>query len=255
MIYGFPINKHFLQSEGKEHKSIWPISLSRWSLFEQVAWTVIWERVWLGLSTTEEVDVCRYYRGLDELLADTTCQPGNHKCFPLKELKAFSGFVSNRNNSMMTCRLWCALCLNIALVCSLHIAAAWHGTHVYDESQISKLSRRSGPNWGQPNNREFNEPSAPRRMQFYSMMTNFTRSDPKWLVENKFVSWIGRNLFLSKVVRPRFKGACSIIWIVLWWRCLILAKQDNLVGRAPRLLYWTGRAGPPAGSGPAGPWS
>ena len=49
----------------------------------------------------------------------------------------------------------------------MHIAAAWHGARVYDESQISKLSRRSGPNWGQPNNREFNEPSAPRRMQFY----------------------------------------------------------------------------------------
>ena len=35
------------------------------------------------------------------------------------------------------------------------------------ERQSIKLDRRSGPNWGQPNNRELNEPSAPRRIQFY----------------------------------------------------------------------------------------
>ena len=55
-------------------------------------------------------------------------------------------------------------------------------------------------------------------------------SDPKWLVEHKFFSWIGRNLFLSKVVLPRFKGACSIIWIVLWWRWLIWRSKITWSG-------------------------
>ena len=67
---------------------------------------------------------------------------------PSEGVEAFSGFVSNRNNSMMRCRLWCALCLHIALVCNLHIPAAWHGTRVYDESQLVKLIRRSDPSSG-----------------------------------------------------------------------------------------------------------
>ena len=105
-------------------------------------------------------------RRLDNLLAYTT-----YRSRASANTESFSGFVSNRNNSRMGCRLWCALCLHIALVCSLHIAAAWHGTRVYDESQIRKLARRSGPNWGQPNNRELNEPSAPRRIRFYSFIS------------------------------------------------------------------------------------
>ena len=36
------------------------------------------------------------------------------------------------------------------------------------ESQINKLSRRSGPDEGQPDNRKFNEPSAMRQTQFNS---------------------------------------------------------------------------------------
>ena len=68
----------------------------------------------------------------------------------------------------MRCRLWCALCLHIALVCSLHITAAWHGTRVYDESQIVKLKRRSDPSTGLgADNRMYYEPSAQRRIQFY----------------------------------------------------------------------------------------
>ena len=99
-------------------------------------------------------------RGLDELLADTTCQPGNHKCFPAKELKASSGFVSNWNNSMMRCRLWCIL--SVLVHCS---GLAWSSR--LSGIQISKLNRRSGPDEDQPDNRKFNEPSATRRTQFY----------------------------------------------------------------------------------------
>ena len=67
-------------------------------------------------------------------------------------MKAFSGFVSNLNKSMMRCRLWCVLCVlahRSGLACSLRLY----------ESQISKLSRASGLDEGQPNNRELNEPS------------------------------------------------------------------------------------------------
>ena len=68
----------------------------------------------------------------------------------------------------MRCRLWCALCLHIALVCNLHIPAAWHGTRVYDESQIVKLKRRSDPSTGLgADNRMYYEPSAQRRIRFY----------------------------------------------------------------------------------------
>ena len=35
------------------------------------------------------------------------------------------------------------------------------------ETQLIKLIRRSGPNWGQLDNRKYYEPSAPRRIQFY----------------------------------------------------------------------------------------
>ena len=87
---------------------------------------------------------------------------------PSEGVEAFSGFVSNRNNSMMRCRLWCALCLHIALVCNLHIPAAWHGTRVYDESQIVILIGVCDPSFGLgANNRKYYEPSAPRRIQFY----------------------------------------------------------------------------------------
>ena len=69
---------------------------------------------------------------------------------------------------MMRCRLWCALCLHLALGCNLHIPAAWHGTRVYDESQIVKLKRRSDPSTGLgADNRMYYEPSAQRRIQFY----------------------------------------------------------------------------------------
>ena len=103
--------------------------------------------------------------GLDKLLADTTCQPGNHKCFPAKELKAFSGFVSNLNNSMMRCRLWCVL--SVLVHCS---GLAWNSR--LSGIQISKLNRRSGPGEGQPDNRKFNEPSAMRQTQFYYLSLN-----------------------------------------------------------------------------------
>ena len=68
----------------------------------------------------------------------------------------------------MRCRLWCALSLHLALGCNLHIPAAWHGTRVYDESQIVKLKRRSDPGTGLgADNRMYYEPSAQRRIQFY----------------------------------------------------------------------------------------
>ena len=87
---------------------------------------------------------------------------------PSEGVEAFSGFVSNRNNSMMRCRLWCALCLYLALGCNLHIPAAWHGTRVYDESQIVNLKRRSDPSTGLgADNRMYYEPSAQRRIRFY----------------------------------------------------------------------------------------
>ena len=68
----------------------------------------------------------------------------------------------------MRCRLWCALCLHIALVCNLHIPAAWHGTGFCGENQIVKLKRRSDPSTGLgADNRMYYEPSAQRRIQFY----------------------------------------------------------------------------------------
>ena len=69
---------------------------------------------------------------------------------------------------MMRCRLWCALCLHIALVCNFHIPAAWHGTGFYGERQIVKLKRRSDPSTGLgADNRMYYEPSAQRRIRFY----------------------------------------------------------------------------------------
>ena len=62
--------------------------------------------------------------------------------------------------------------MHIALMCILHITAAWHGTRVYDESQIVKLIRRSDPSSGLgADNRMYYEPSAPRRIQFYYQLT------------------------------------------------------------------------------------
>ena len=58
--------------------------------------------------------------------------------------------------------------MHIALMCILHITAAWHGTRVYDESQIVKLKRRSDPSTGLgADNRMYYEPSAQRQIQFY----------------------------------------------------------------------------------------
>ena len=127
-----------------------------------LAWTVIWERVWLALSlTTEIINVPDVDRGLDKLLADTTYQSRSHKCSPVKELKAFSGFVSNWNNSMMRCRLWCVLSVLVH-----YSGLAWNSR--LSGIQISKLNRRSGPGEGQPDNRKLNEPSAMRQVQFNS---------------------------------------------------------------------------------------
>ena len=91
---------------------------------------------------------------------------------PSGGVEAFSGFVSNRNNSMMRCRLWCALCVHLALGCNLHIPAAWHGTRVYDESQIVNLKRGSDPSTGLgADNRMYYGPSAQRQIRFYCSQT------------------------------------------------------------------------------------
>ena len=96
-------------------------------------------------------------RRLVDLLAYTTYWPRSHKCSPAKELKAFSGFVSNLNKSMMRCRLWvlCLLAHRSGLACNSRLR----------ESQISKLSRASGLDEGQPNNRKLNGPCARRQIR------------------------------------------------------------------------------------------
>ena len=58
---------------------------------------------------------------------------------------------------MMRCRLWvlCLLARRSGLACNLRLR----------ESQIRALSRRSGPDEGQPDNRKLNEPSGMRQIQ------------------------------------------------------------------------------------------
>ena len=102
-------------------------------------------------------------------------------------MKAFSGFVSNLNKSMMRCRLWCVLCVlahRSGLACSLRLY----------ESQISKLSRASGLDEGQPNNRELNEPSRRAVRALRQSQFNWTRLE---------------KLFLS--VRPNYNSTWSYL--------------------------------------------
>ena len=68
----------------------------------------------------------------------------------------------------MRCRLWCVLCVLVhrsGLACS---------SRLY-ESQISKLSRASGLDEGQPNNRELNEPSRRAVRALRQSHLNWTR--------------------------------------------------------------------------------
>ena len=88
-------------------------------------------------------------RRLGNLLADTTYQSGVKST----HIGITCVFVSNLNSSMVRCRpqVPCLRTQRGGLACNSRKG----------ESQISKLSRISGPGEGQPNNRKLNEP--PRR--------------------------------------------------------------------------------------------
>ena len=131
----------------------------------------------IGSLTNEIAEANDVDRRLVNLLAYTTYQPRAVNA----PTESISGFVSNLNNSMMRCRPRIVrLRLHRGgLACNSRLC----------ESQISKLSRASGPDEGQPDNRKLNEPSAMRQIQF-----NWTR-----MVE----------LFLS--VRPNYNPTWSYL--------------------------------------------
>ena len=116
----------------------------------------------IGSLTNEIAEVYDVDRRLVNLLAYTTYQSRAISA----NTESLSGFVSNLNNSMMRCppRVLCRRTQDQAPHGSLPMQAPGQrgdlacNSRIY-ESQISKLSRASGLDEGQPNNRELNEPS------------------------------------------------------------------------------------------------
>ena len=91
-------------------------------------------------------------RRLVDLLAYTTYWPRNHKCSPEKEMKAFSGFVSNSSDRMIRNSA------HNARICG-HVAESVCNSE-RGKSQVNKLNRSSGgPDEGRLNNRKLHEPS------------------------------------------------------------------------------------------------